>query len=47
MTDNISTSPIKLVYVAGFDKSKVMDIIKAHHICDDIGDVQHQGASPL
>ena len=30
-----------------FDKSKVTGIIKTRHLYDDIGDVQHQGASPL
>jgi len=30
-----------------FDKQKVTSNIKARHLCDDIGDVQHQNASPL
>ena len=30
-----------------FDKQKVTSNIKARHLCDDIGDVQHQCASPL
>jgi len=33
--------------VTDFDKYKVTDNIKARHLCDDIGDVQHQGASLL